>query len=1009
MKWLGLFVGVHILYSTPLFAQQSCSLYHNGSQNVEVHPSFQLIESEFNQSNEPVKFEELLTDSSAYLDYNNKKIYYSLNNGIHTPNTKWVPLSIRYSSLSQLKEDFTCEKLISIINKSKIFRQTSLVLQNYFFNKATSQDLGNAIINTESAYLNFKKGLTLNRIEALDRYQGILNKVKDIKERSSQERFFIDWKNVLSLIYSNEKEGIDYCRESTFLSDALLNGCTNCIGETSLFLSLFVDAGFEPPRGWELNVQLFKDHIRPVLFNSQSGFTFDLVYGQKEEKRASIVSWRSLILGLLEGFDNFVHPVEKKKIFRQGIDYSHRDLSCYFNRTWDLGYQTRDQVYNFNHFSSCGIFSDSEPSDQTIDTESRLSSNQEGVQGQERQSGSFLSFLSKGFSLNGDGDSLADVFKGIKENEEIFNSLNSKEMRMVSAFIEEKISSDEIIAQFQTKKLLEKLGIERGIIPKHDSFLSSLSETQLNSPVKPIIIQLSKDGEELIDFKYLQVKIVTNDENLYRRLLALDTIDRYVNFLQILSAKTRKNLEKLEKDFDTKNIIQAIKNQSQNPDYIAVGIASNIYAYFNTALIGLISLNNSATADLFELLVDFSFLPFYKTAFSKYSEYIDYINNTPLLFLKALDEANKSLKRENIKMRLHSPTLLNTDSGVFPASINLITGEQLSLDLDYSQILEYLFYNPDYFYTAEANEEEKKTLLVRPYFPLKINEVQSQEEQPLPLPKLDNPVVLEDVEPCRKNEVGIVWRPHGTGYIYCPPQEEHSQNAEEEQTPHEGFENGIDLEGSTLQEIPQGLDHIEPTKDTELQDGLNLSTFNHDDYINHLIDPRQEVILDYGLWRALMPFIHKKLTYSMKNRFALHHAQRASIQDLVSPEALESDAPLHLYDGLMESIKISYSNMIRYASFEISAEQLLRAAEHIALLEQEAAVPIFFKDFLFLKVAYYEGMQKTKMNWTLLGPQNNPNNIYFFDGLYVSPLKEGLSYEENLMQTLDPNLSVVTF
>jgi hypothetical protein len=62
----------------------------------------------------------------------------------------------------------------------------------------------------------------------------------------------------------------NYCSDRAKLSDFYSMGCGNCEAETKLVLALMNDAGVSPPEGSQFGIQLYDDHIQPVVYTSAS-------------------------------------------------------------------------------------------------------------------------------------------------------------------------------------------------------------------------------------------------------------------------------------------------------------------------------------------------------------------------------------------------------------------------------------------------------------------------------------------------------------------------------------------------------------------------------------------------------------------------------------------------------------------------------------------------------------------------------------------------------------------
>ncbi len=71
-----------------------------------------------------------------------------------------------------------------------------------------------------------------------------------------------------------------YCRDQTTISELSKEGCTNCVGQTALMVSLYSDMRIQPPAPWQLGFVLYDDHMQPVLYDAGRNQLLDLMYNK---------------------------------------------------------------------------------------------------------------------------------------------------------------------------------------------------------------------------------------------------------------------------------------------------------------------------------------------------------------------------------------------------------------------------------------------------------------------------------------------------------------------------------------------------------------------------------------------------------------------------------------------------------------------------------------------------------------------------------------------------------
>ncbi|MGH1467369.1 MAG: hypothetical protein ACRBBP_00615 [Bdellovibrionales bacterium] len=207
----------------------------------------------------------------------------------------------------------------------------------------------------------------------------------------------------------------------------------------------------------------------------------------------------------------------------------------------------------------------------------------------------------------------------------------------------------------------------------------------------------------------------------------------------------------------------------------------------------------------------------------------------------------------------------------------------------------------------------------------------------------------------------------GLFYIECFSEKTEAQSDGENQ---DGLESGLDDKGDSI-ELPESAQTIQPSDDADTSDFSEHEEWTEEDYKTHMIDPRQEVVLDHNDWEDLLKIMGTPISVSIKNTFALHHAQRESIKDLISNDNdnLEGFSFI-IHSNLAGLPKISVKNLEGLLSdsslmFTELIDILTQSAKYIARQEEKERIPYFFLDHLFEKVIYLEAVNSTKDNWRL--------------------------------------------
>lgn len=380
--------------------------------------------------------------------------FYLYTTFIDEPETvkDWFPLSHRIE-ISKLKEKgyFSCNSVTKNLSLLKDLRkQTVGAIKEIYKKKQSEFSWGNYFLTYENYLILKSRGLTKYSLsETKKKYEDLLLEFKN-KFPISAETFFQDWLKAKKLLFSNQQQNIDYCRDNTLMTQALMAKCTNCVGQTSLIISLIKDSKINLPVDWILSVQYFKDHIRPVLYNKKESLTYDLVYTKFEKQKSAIALPEDLLIHSLKRFD-LLHVKEKSVLNQNSLLF--KELICP-KSVFDVGKVGRLQVYDFAGTPNCGKFGSDGPIPEKADMEeSSVVGNTSGDSGASSDDKStIINFLSQ-------------LFKDEKKSSYFYDNLtqylpklNSLEKGIVNKVIENKVVSKEFKESFKIKNFFLKNG-----------------------------------------------------------------------------------------------------------------------------------------------------------------------------------------------------------------------------------------------------------------------------------------------------------------------------------------------------------------------------------------------------------------------------------------------------------------------------------------------------------------------------------------------------------------------
>lgn len=291
---------------------------------------------------------------------NPPEMQFSLTDGRGGPN--WIPLSVAAPALNSFAgELYRCEALLERMGLFAEARHAVLDVFSLIHGRPIARTHGEARLDLERAALEYQMryDLTRPKVEAKSEYLKILASAKHAFENSYAPDFFQKWLTVTSAIYGDEGANVDYCRDNRTMTQAMINKCTNCEGETYLLFSLFEDLRVSPPAGWVLATQAFADHLRLVLYNPKEQKTFDLSTGGFGTSRAIILDTVALDRALWRFSTAFRHPIEQRQVAALKPAPLYVDFQCLFSFTGL--YAGKEAVIDFSDVTSCDRFAKQEP------------------------------------------------------------------------------------------------------------------------------------------------------------------------------------------------------------------------------------------------------------------------------------------------------------------------------------------------------------------------------------------------------------------------------------------------------------------------------------------------------------------------------------------------------------------------------------------------------------------------------------------------------------------------
>ena len=919
-------------------------------------------------------------------------------------NENWKPFVIPFESPEMFASKLNCENLKATLKWSKMKRSyVAKALKLYLENSSpTNISLGETLIELEWSFEFEKIRKTRSSLsDLLKKYKTI---VKNLKQKNLDYRnsgkFFMNWKYVLDEVYSNDKQDFDYCRNSTLIIDALIDGCTNCIGETNLFFSLFYDLGFNEPQGWTLSYELFNDHIQAVLYNKEGNKVFDLTSGVFDVPSGAIFHFKDYFYPTLIGYnmllsademdylkDSFPSPIYKPKFFCPG--------------GMDTGYKKRIQLQSFDKISSCSKYQDTDRAneqneEEVKDNSSRLNMYLEDVSNsseteekvefeaetEAERKNSFINFILTNYTNSIESLQLID-----HEKEKVKN-LDIKNNKSIGEFIE----------WFQKDKILKELGVTNNGSPKMEKLFEYYNDNPACKILPPLVFKQSNKerfrisrysvtARFFLPEKYY--KLNPNNNPIYKRYIWL--IQTLEKFLLNEIYYYNENYKELTLDeFFTRAHTDSIRLSS---------FISATYSYYKLFE----KLNSECDPHTFSTEIDR--LTISSRLSEVYNTFWSYSNLLSQNYLKFLEIYKKLSEANHSKLSLFGVSGKYTESSyILSHELQKIFIRHVGIDNGsfWKKFVDNFLFNSKFFFTAPIKEDVFGR--VRPHSPILLEELLSSlkasESMELNLPIIDLPRIPAD--PCKNNESGYVQR--GLFYIYCKPNQGHitDQVSDEDRRSWKGRESGEDdqtvsgiddvkFNEHILLQSHQKLETSRRTKEVLLNG--NPNALNIQKYVDKGIDPRLEVVINESLWINLLEIIKIVTWYNnekyLSYQVAVHHLQRTSIENMVN-QIMGNDFTnilyYHINPGylkIMNSDKESelyplkdMMNRIKDINMPEIIKPLINFMRNRAEKENETGIVEGFNDGFFRQASIVEILNNKKKNWTILKASANSFEIF---------------------------------
>lgn len=210
----------------------------------------------------------------------------------------------------------TCENLRQLSSQFRPrFEQSDLALKLINGETADGFSWGHFFLALEGS-MYFRYGYWVNANDLVQKYDQDLSYLR--QQLAMAPKDFLPRLDFITKQIFKRENFANYCKSSNSQTSTYLYRCTACQGQTLVVLAFLKDLKFEIPASYELGVQFFKNHVRPVLWDKSKKHLMDLVYGGEWEDSLSEAVYQPTVLleALLSGPDSGLTSAEIKSLPR---------------------------------------------------------------------------------------------------------------------------------------------------------------------------------------------------------------------------------------------------------------------------------------------------------------------------------------------------------------------------------------------------------------------------------------------------------------------------------------------------------------------------------------------------------------------------------------------------------------------------------------------------------------------------------------------------------------------
>lgn len=754
---------------------------------------------------------------------------------------QWNPLIMQAPAVGQdVAPGYGC---LHLQERLEFFRETRRALINAMklsVGRPADQLRGEVILDLERSFFVHKGRYEYADTSAKERYRRILNEVRPL---SSQADFFQAWFEVRRRVYGPRGDNINYCGGVATMTEAMVKSCTNCVGETYLLMALFQDAGFRPPAGWQLGVQFFNNHLRPVLYHPQNVKTFDLVTGGIGQVQAPVLGPEQIEIQLWLGH-SALRPASEVKFMRsQATRYLNRPANCHL-KSERREYQAAD----WTQIENCGTYPGSVPD---------FASNASKVESVSREEES-PEKLSLPGSLVASEQETQRLFEAL---ERLMPTLNAAESKLVQDILDGKQSPQAFLSQFSVRKLTSALGYSYLLQDPRASLDPIWQSTFLPRPIREATAQEAmanlvsnsvslKDQNAGMDYYNIRrtnfegdvlgvtsEAVIIFDSKLWGQIKDLGLLDRHRIVYRWVVETQQRIREQLEK-----NLLSSLDTAPLLTELAREDLARSIVVYAHNQTM------TKAWRDFFafgDLETDLRMTPLARTFESdlgvpssapfvrKLKQHLRTLSTHPVEVLRWVDSQEASAK-SSLQRSLQG-------MGELMVQISGTDAEPPWVLRPNEDILYRVLTHPQYFFTVLDAKLQKVELRGVPVADARLQDVRVEDPpsaaDQIQLPKWEGP------SPCSPGGASSVPESSGYGiFVQCRPKEQ-------------------SREVSPVNKTSEGKAELSETGDQ---------------------DPRLEVHLKPSTWQWLLEGVRRPDTILMDSgvRILLHHVYRPALKEV---------------------------------------------------------------------------------------------------------------------------------